>query len=74
MRKLAQFVYRLYPRPWRERYGVEFNSLLDDLTLSWRDVVDILSGGLMICITRSEVALVTVVAGVFGAALGGIVG
>jgi hypothetical protein len=44
------------------------------LTLSWQDVFDILRGGLLMRITRSEVVLVTVVAGVFGAALGGIVG
>lgn len=74
MRKLAQIVYWLYPRAWRERYGVEFNSLLDDLTLSWHDVFDILRGGLIMRITRSEIALVTLGAGVFGAVLGGIVG
>lgn len=74
MKKLAQFVSRLYPGAWRERYGAEFNALLDDLTLSWRDVFDIFVGGLIMRITRSEAALITVVAGVCGALLGGIAG
>ena len=74
MKKLAQLAYRLYPRPWRDRYGVEFKAMLEDLTLSWLDVFDIFRGGLMMRITRSEGVLVTLAAGVFGAALGGIAG
>jgi hypothetical protein len=27
--RLAHLLVRLYPRPWRERYGVEFETLLE---------------------------------------------
>ena len=74
MRKLAQFVARLYPKAWRERYGAEFDWLLDDLTLSWRDVLDVLKGGLRMRMTRSKVALVTAAFGLFGAIACGLIG
>jgi hypothetical protein len=28
--RLAHLLVRLYPRPWRERYGAEFQALLED--------------------------------------------
>lgn len=28
--RLAHLLVRLYPRPWRERYGTEFQALLED--------------------------------------------
>ena len=28
--RLARLLVRLYPRPWRERYGAEFEALLED--------------------------------------------
>jgi len=29
MRRFLRFVARLYPASWRERYGIEFNALLE---------------------------------------------
>lgn len=41
---------RWYPRPWRARYGEEYQQLLDDLQsqeqLSWRTELDIVQSGL----------------------------
>ena len=31
MNRLTRFAVRLYPKAWRERYGVEFAALLDEL-------------------------------------------
>src|SRR5271170_6225461 len=38
MKPLARFFAALYPRQWRARYGQEFDALLDDVNLTWRDV------------------------------------
>jgi hypothetical protein len=38
MRRLARCFARLYPRRWRARYGREFDALLEDVNLTWRDV------------------------------------
>ncbi len=37
---------RLYPRAWRDRYGDEFEALLDQRSLRLRDGVDIVHGAL----------------------------
>lgn len=38
MRTIARFFAALYPRRWRARYGPEFDALLEDVKLTWRDV------------------------------------
>jgi hypothetical protein len=38
MKRLARLLARLYPRQWRARYGQEFDALLEDVNLTWRDV------------------------------------
>ncbi len=38
---------RLYPAPWRKRYGREFDALLEDSSPGWRDFFDILRGALL---------------------------
>lgn len=42
-RGLARVLLRLYPRPWRERYGDELLAYLDDSGLTPRGVVDIVA-------------------------------
>jgi hypothetical protein len=40
--RLARRIVSLYPRAWRERYGLEFLALVEDRhDLGWRDVADI---------------------------------
>jgi hypothetical protein len=41
MKRLARRLARLYPRQWRARYGKEFDELLEDTDLTWRDIIDI---------------------------------
>lgn len=40
------WLIRLYPRAWRERYGEEFEALLEDCLLSPREVLDVIIGAL----------------------------
>lgn len=42
MKPLIRGLTRLYPRWWRERYGREFQTLLEDADLKWRDAIDVL--------------------------------
>lgn len=41
MKRLARELVRLYPRHWRARYGQEFDALLEDVNLTWRDVIGV---------------------------------
>jgi hypothetical protein len=41
MKRLARWLARLYPRQWRARYGQEFDALLEDVNLTWRDVIGV---------------------------------
>src|SRR5512136_1099657 len=40
------WLMRLYPRPWRDRYAVEFDAMLEQCLHSPLDVVDIMLGAL----------------------------
>jgi hypothetical protein len=41
----------LYPRRWRERYGREFDALLEQGAWNWTDYLDILKGGIFMRLT-----------------------
>jgi hypothetical protein len=43
---IRAWLTRLYPRPWRERYAVEFDALLEECLRSPLDVVDVMLGAL----------------------------
>ena len=43
MRLVIRFAAKLYPRSWRERYGAEFDALLDDIGADPRIVLDVLT-------------------------------
>lgn len=38
MKRLALWIARFYPRWWRSRYGQEFDALIEDTTVTLRDV------------------------------------
>lgn len=42
MKILRRRLAKLYPRWWRERYGREFQTLLEDADLKWRDLIDVI--------------------------------
>lgn len=43
-RKTAFAVLRQYPQAWRDRYEREVSGLIDDSTLRWRDVAELVRG------------------------------
>jgi hypothetical protein len=46
MKHLARRLARLYPRRWRERYGSEFDALLEDMNLTFLDVFGVVRSAL----------------------------
>ena len=68
MKRLLRVAARLYPRVWRERYGEEFDVLIDDLTPRWRHVFNIIAGALIMQISR--LTLVPVAMAIVGAVVG----
>jgi hypothetical protein len=46
MRRIAQSLVRLYPANWRERYGEEFETLLDDCSPGWPGIYDLVKGAI----------------------------
>jgi hypothetical protein len=46
MKRLARWLTRLYPRPWRARYGQEFDALLEDANLTLLDVFGVVRSAL----------------------------
>ena len=53
MRTLIRWAARLYPPAWRNRYAAEFDALLDDISLSFGDVCDVLGDVLRVRATTS---------------------
>jgi len=47
MKRCLRWFARLYPAAWRTRYGWEFDALLDDLRPTWRDILDIIHGAVL---------------------------
>src|ERR1051325_839280 len=68
MRRLLRFAARLYPAAWRDRYGIEFQALLDETEPRWRDVVDVVIGGLQMRVGSAHPALTVVAFSMVGAA------
>jgi hypothetical protein len=57
--QLAGALVRLYPRPWRDRYGDEFLALIDDTGLGWRQAGTV-------CVAAAEERAVRAVKRVLG--------
>ena len=43
-RRVANRIIRLYPRPWRRRYGAEMQAILDEIPIRWSQVADLARG------------------------------
>ena len=52
MRRWIAFAARLYPRNWRERYGEEFDALLDDATADGRQLLNVAQGAIIMQFTN----------------------
>jgi hypothetical protein len=68
MKRLLRVAAWLYPRAWRDRYGEEFDALIDEMRPRWRDVVNTLIGALIMQISR--LALVPIATAALGAVVG----
>ena len=71
MTKLIRLAALLYPAEWRRRYGAEFLCLLDDARPGWRDLCDVIKGGVAMRIMRSSALAVILTFAMIGVALGG---
>ena len=67
MKRLLRLAARVYPAAWRDRYGVEFQALLDETAPRWRDIVDVLNGGLQMRFRSAHPALTVVAFSLVGA-------
>jgi hypothetical protein len=47
MKRLVRLAAKMYPEPWRERYGEEFAALLEDTGVNGRIAFDVLRGALL---------------------------
>jgi uncharacterized protein involved in exopolysaccharide biosynthesis len=62
----------MYPPAWRERYGAEFEALLEDTALRRSDVWDVLRGALIMRMTRVNVITIAAAFAVAGAIIAGV--
>jgi hypothetical protein len=44
VKRLSRFFVRLYPARWRERYGNEFEIVIEDTRADWHSAIDVLKG------------------------------
>lgn len=71
MNRLLHLAARLYPGAWRDRYGVEFQALLDEMKPGWWDIGDVLRGGLQMHLRRAHPAVIAAAVGIVGACVAG---
>ena len=71
MRRLIRMAAWLYPAPWRERYGAEFQALLEDVRPAGRDVWDVLRGALIMQMTAWSLRKVMAMCGFAGLLVAG---
>lgn len=71
MTALTRFVISLYPQSWRERYGAEFEALIEDMPSNLANTLDILKGALRMRLSAWSPIRVVLIAAVLGA-IGGV--
>ncbi len=52
MRHFIRFLARLYPAPWRAKYGAEFDALLLDSRADWRAALNVFTGAMTMQFTK----------------------
>jgi hypothetical protein len=70
MKSIVRILARLYPASWRARYGAEFDVLLEDVTPSARQALDVFLGAMSMQITTWNFGKIVAVSAVAGLALG----
>jgi hypothetical protein len=53
MKPWIDVAMQIYPASWRNRYGIEFRALLDDVNPGWREFFDVLKGALKMRMTNA---------------------
>jgi len=69
MKRAARFFVRLYPAQWRQRYGEEFETLIEDSSPGWRTTFDVVKGAIRMQLhvpSFPKLALLLSLAGVMG--------
>jgi uncharacterized protein involved in exopolysaccharide biosynthesis len=71
MKSFLRIAARLYPGWWRQRYGREFDALLEDVDPGWRELIDVATGALKMQIrTLATIqVLCTLAGGIVGGAI-----
>jgi hypothetical protein len=70
MKGILKLLVRLYPSRWQDRYGEEFEALLEDRTPRPRDAFDVLLGALKMQVTTWSFARITLASCVTGLIVG----
>ncbi len=72
MRQLIRWTARLYPAPWRERYGEELDALVEDIRPEWGDLFNVLLGALRMQMTTWNYLKILAAVALAGALLAGV--
>ena len=72
MRQLIRWTARLYPAPWRERYGEELDALVEDIQPQWEDLFNVLLGALRMQMTTWNSLKILAAVALAGALLAGV--
>jgi uncharacterized protein involved in exopolysaccharide biosynthesis len=70
-RRALQWAARLYPAPWRRRYGAEFSALLEESGGGWRALADVLKGALTMRMRSGSPWKFVAACGLLGAVVAG---
>jgi capsular polysaccharide biosynthesis protein len=57
MRPWIKLATRLYPSPWRQRYGNEFQALLEDMNPGWSELFNVFGGAIKMQLTTGATYL-----------------
>jgi capsular polysaccharide biosynthesis protein len=72
MKRVAQFLIRLYPPSWRARYGEEFEALIEDSPVAFSGIFDLVKGAIKMRLSAPafpKLALVLSVSGLLAGLL-----
>jgi len=69
MKRILKTLGRLYPRAWRERYGEEFDAILEDRKPCLLDIADVLLGAFRMRVSMRHLVQIVLPCGLAGAAI-----
>jgi uncharacterized protein involved in exopolysaccharide biosynthesis len=69
MKHWVRLASYFYPASWRRRYAMEFNALLDEVDIGWKDVFDTLKGALTMQFTSWNLKSIALAFAVIGAVI-----